>query len=90
MIDIYQYDIYQYLNSIQISWLQRLTTSTPIISSWKIIPLSYFEKFGPDFLIFKTNTYNFNCLCGKQYVSLFYTDLIKTWIICNKKNYKGT
>ena len=51
-------DIDQYLNSIQISWLKRLTTSTPMISSWKIIPLSYFEKFGPDFLIFKTNMDN--------------------------------
>jgi hypothetical protein len=38
-------DIDQYLNSIQISWLKRLTTSTPMISSWKIIPLSYFETF---------------------------------------------
>ena len=83
-------DIDQYLNSIQISWLKRLTTSTPMISSWKIIPLSYFEKFGPDFLIFKTNMDNFNCLCGKKYVSPFYTELNKTWIICNKKNYKGT
>ena len=36
-------DIDQYLNSIQISWLKRLTTSTPMISSWKIIPPSYFE-----------------------------------------------
>jgi hypothetical protein len=26
-------DIDQYLNSIQISWLKRLTTSTPMISS---------------------------------------------------------
>ena len=26
-----------------------------MISSRKIIPLSYFEQFGPDFLIFKTN-----------------------------------
>ena len=59
-------DIDQYLNSIQISWLKRLTTSTPLISSWKIIPLSYFEKFGSDFLIFKTNMDNFNCLCGKK------------------------
>jgi hypothetical protein len=33
----------EYLNSIQIFWLKRLTTSTPMISSWKIIPLSYFE-----------------------------------------------
>jgi hypothetical protein len=33
-------DIDQYLNSIQISWLKRLTMSTPMISSWKIIPLS--------------------------------------------------
>jgi hypothetical protein len=31
-----------------------------------------------------------NCLCGKKYVSPFCTELIKTWIICNKKNYKGT
>jgi hypothetical protein len=38
-------DIDQYLNSIQISWLKRLTTSTSMISSWKIIPLSYFETF---------------------------------------------
>ena len=30
-------DIDQYLNSIQISWLERLTTSTHMISSWKII-----------------------------------------------------
>ena len=37
-------DIAQYLNSIQISWLKTLTTSTLIISSWKIIPMSYFEK----------------------------------------------
>ena len=28
---------------------------------------------------------NFSCLCGNQYVSPFYTELIKTWIICNKK-----
>jgi hypothetical protein len=38
-------DIDQYLNSIQISWLKRITTSTSMISSWKIIPLSYFETF---------------------------------------------
>jgi hypothetical protein len=60
-------DIDQYLNSIQISWLKRLTTSTPMISSWKIIPLSYFETFWPDFLIFKTNMDNFNCLCKVIY-----------------------
>jgi hypothetical protein len=78
-------DIDQYLNSIQISWVKRLTTATPMISSWKIIPLSYFEKFGPYFLIFKTNMDNFNCLCGNKYVFPFYTELIKTWIICNKQ-----
>ena len=81
-------DIDQYLNSIQISWLKRLTTSTPMINSWKIIPLSYFKKNGPDFLIFIANMDNFNCLCGKKYVSPFYAELIKTWIICNKKNIK--
>ena len=42
-------DIDQYLNSIQISWLKRLTTSTPMISSWKIIPLSYFENNWTNF-----------------------------------------
>ena len=66
-------DIDEYLSSFKISWLNRLTTSTPMISSRKIIPLSYFEKCGPDFLIFKTNMDNFNCLCGKIYVSPFYT-----------------
>jgi hypothetical protein len=40
---------------------------------------------GPDFLIFKTNVNNFNCLCGKNIVSSFYSELIKTWIICNIK-----
>jgi hypothetical protein len=59
-----------------------------MINSWKIIPLSYFKKFGPDFLIFIANMDNFNCLCGKKYVSPFYAELIKTWIICNKKNIK--
>jgi hypothetical protein len=28
---------------------------------------------------------NFNCLCGKNIVSSFYSELIKTWIICNIK-----
>jgi hypothetical protein len=28
---------------------------------------------------------NFNCLCGKNIVSSFDSDLIKTWIICNIK-----
>jgi hypothetical protein len=29
-------DIDQYFTSIQISWLKRLTTSTPMISNWNI------------------------------------------------------
>ena len=29
---------------------------------------------------------NCNCFCGKPYVSPFYIELIKTWIICSKKN----
>ena len=73
-------DIDQYLNSIKISWIKRLTTST--LSSWMVIPLFYFENFGPELLIFKMNLDNLKSLGIQTFISTFYIDLIKTWIKC--------
>jgi hypothetical protein len=43
-------DIDKYIEAIQIKWVKKLTSKN--VANWKVIPFYYFNKFGPELMIF--------------------------------------
>ena len=70
-------DIKSYFHSLKASWVKRLLTGP--LSSWKLIPLKYFNKFGYNWLIFNTNNGNIRCNEELKNIPQFYRDIFVLW-----------
>ena len=76
-------DIDKYIEAIQIKWIKKLTSKN--FANWKVIPFYYFNKFGPELMIFNMSIDTIKSVDQfTNNLSDYYLNLLKSWISINK------
>ena len=72
-------DFWSYFTALKASWVCRLIKSGT--ANWSIIPNKYFNSFGANWLIFKTNNGNTRLNPNFKNIPAFYIEVFKCWNI---------